>query len=189
MNVMTPEFRVSYPNVFKPRLNKLNKKEEYSLVMLFPKGADISALKAAAKAALAEKFGPDETKWPKKLNTPFRDQGERSKEGAIPAGYEAGAVLINARTTNKPGLVKAVGPGKVETIIDTSEFYAGCFAKATLNFWAYNHESGQAGVQCTLNNIMKTREGDPLSGRPRAEDEFEAVATGSAATSAPGLFD
>ena len=50
----TPKFRVSYPNVFKPRRNELNGKDEYSVVALFKKGEDLSKLKKLVQEA-AEK--------------------------------------------------------------------------------------------------------------------------------------
>ena len=46
--VTTPEFRVSFPVVFKPKKNDLSGEDEYSIVALFPKGADLTALKNAA---------------------------------------------------------------------------------------------------------------------------------------------
>ena len=72
--INTPVFRVAFPNVFKPRKNNLNDKEEYSLVALFPMDADLSALKAACKE-VAEKKWPNGI--PQGLRSPFRDQGEK----------------------------------------------------------------------------------------------------------------
>jgi hypothetical protein len=59
LNIMTPEFRVAYPSVFKAKLNGMNGKEEFSLVALFKKGEDLSALKASVKAVLEKQFGKD----------------------------------------------------------------------------------------------------------------------------------
>ena len=191
-NVMTPEFRVSYPAVFKAKKNDLNGKDEYSIVMLFPKGADLSKLIQAAEACIAEKFGADKNKWPKQMRNPFRDQGEREKldeatgKMVLPAGYEKGAIFITSKSEQRPGLVDA----QVQDIVDTSQFYAGCFARATLRPYFYDNK-GNRGVSFGLGNIQKTRDGDPLTGRTRAQDDFAPIegATESAGgASAASLF-
>jgi len=61
-NVMTPEFRMSFPKLFKAEKNDLNGKMEFSVTALFPKGADLSKLKAAAHAACVKKWGADPKK-------------------------------------------------------------------------------------------------------------------------------
>lgn len=170
-SIITPEFRVSFPVVFQPKRNEMNGKDEYSVVALFSKADDLSKLRAAAMEALVTKFGADKTKWPRNLRSPFRDQAERAKNGALPEGYEEGAIFITLRTTRQPGLID----GTRQKIIDPTAFYAGCFARASVSCFAYNTK-GNAGVSFGLNNIQKTKDGDPLSGRRKAEDEFEAIA-------------
>lgn len=170
-NVVTPEFRVSYPNLFEPRLNDLNGKQEYSLVALFPKGADLAPLKKAANDLLVEKLGADKAKWPKNLRNPFRDQAEKEKEGKLPDGHEAGAIFINMKATQRPGIVDQ----NVQPIMDQTQVYAGCFGRAQVNPFYYN-QKGNCGISFGLNNFQKTKDGDSLSGRVRAEDAFEPVA-------------
>jgi hypothetical protein len=181
-NIMTPEFRVSYPWLFTPQppmAGSVNKDPKYSIVMLFPKGADISKLKAAAEAAVIGKWGSDKTKWPKNLRTPFRDQGEKESEG-----YVAGAIFVTATSKQKPGVV---GPD-VQPIIDNSEIYAGCWGRATLRAYAYDN-AGNKGVAFGLQNFQKLRDGDSLSGRVKAEQEFEPIAAAvNEADGAGGIF-
>lgn len=161
--IMTPEFRVSFPVVFKPRSATNDNGDagtpKYSITMLFAKDADLSKLKAAAQAAAKEKWGD---KIPKNLRSPFRDQGEKELEG-----YVEGAVFINATSLQKPGLVDR----NREDIIDETEFYAGCYARATLRAFAYD-KKGNRGVAFGLNNVQKLRDGESLSGRTRAQDDF-----------------
>ena len=159
--VMTPEFRVSFPAVFKPKRQKGDATSEpkYGLTMLFPKGADLSKLKRAAEEAVKEKWGD---KPPKNLRSPFRDQGEKEYEG-----YEEGAVFVSASSKQKPGLVDR----QRQDIIDETEFYPGCYARATLRAFAYDN-NGNKGVAFGLNNVQKLRDGDPLGGRTRAKDDF-----------------
>jgi hypothetical protein len=142
--VLSPEFRVAFPKVFKAERNDLNGKDEFSVVALFAKGADLSKMKAAAKAAAEKKWGADPKKWPKNLRDPFRDQGDREKEdddgnAYLPAGYEKGAFYLNLKSTKRPGLVDA----KVQDIIDETDFYGGCYARAQVNAFAYDSLLGR----------------------------------------------
>ncbi len=184
-NVLTPFFRVSYPNVFKPKKNELNGKQEYSLVALFPKGADFTALKAAAKEAIDKKWPKDK---PANLKNPLRDQAERAKivdgKKVLPPGYEEGAMFSTLKCTNRPGLVD----GKNQDIINESDFYAGCWARASVNVFAYD-QAGNRGVSFSLQNIQKWKDDEPLSGRPKASTEFAPVDMPADAATATSLFD
>jgi len=176
--VLTPEFRVSYPNILTSRDVEKDQKDgtkkiekEYGLNGIFPPGADLSAMKKMAQACLVEKLGADKTKWPANLRSPFRKCEERMKDGKLPDGYVAGGTFINVKSKTKPGLVNA----QVQTIIDETEFYAGCYARAQVHAYYYEFK-GNRGVAFGLDNVQKLRDGDSLSGRVRAEDAFEAVA-------------
>lgn len=174
MPVMTPKFRVSWPNVFTPKLNNLSNKEEYSVTALFAKNADLTALKVAAQKAMEKKWGKEQSKWPKNIRSPFRLQEERMKDGVLPPGHEEGAVFINLKSKDRPQIVDA----QVQDIIDTSAFYAGCYARATVNAYAYGGPGTgiSAGVAFGLGNIQKLADGEPLGGgRTKAEDDFEAI--------------
>lgn len=177
-NVLTPKFRVSFPNVFRPgKVMQPGAEPKYSITMLFEKGADLSKLQAAAKAVCEEKWGADKTKWPKNLRNPFRDQGEKEWPG-----YEAGAIFISASSKQKPGLVDE----KVQDIIEEHQFYPGCYARATVRAFAYD-QAGNRGVSFGLQNIQKLADGEPLGGRTNPSQDFEAV-SGGAASTAEALF-
>ncbi len=180
-NIMTPEFRVCFPFVFRPQKPIDPTKEgKFSVVMLFPLGANLEVLKKIAMDAIVEKWGADRTKWPK-LKTPFRDQGEKTQEG-----YVKGAIFITATAKQKPGLVDS----SVQPIIDETQFYAGCYARATVRAFTYDI-NGNKGVAFGLQNIQKTRDGESLSGRVNAEKEFAPIADAEmpAGTDASGVFD
>lgn len=174
IKVTTPEFRVSYPKVFKPELNKLSKQEEYSLVALFPKGADLSKLKKACQQAVEEKWGKDSSKWPKNLRLPIKDQSETrvnaEGETVANAGHVNGAQYVNLKSKQRPGVVDRA----VQPILSEADFYAGCYAIATVTVYAYD-QAGNRGIAFGLQNIQKTREGEPLSGRMKAEQEFAPI--------------
>lgn len=182
-NVMTPKFRTSFVNVFRPSANKNDPTAEpkYSLTMLFAKDADLSALKKAAQAAIVEKLGPDQSKWPKNLKNPFRDQGDFEYDG-----YEKGSIFIRASSKQKPGLVDQ----KNQDILEEKDFYSGCYARATVRAFYYDTK-GNRGVSFGLQNVQKLGEGDPLGGRTRASQDFEPVADANepAAAGVGGIFD
>ncbi len=183
VKVMTPKFRVSFPAVFKPKRNQLSQKDEYNVVALFEKGTNLKPLVDAVETVMIEKWGADKKKWPKNIRSPFRDQGEKRKEdtGTLPNGYVEGAVFINLKSVQKPGLINE----NKDDIIDESEFYAGCYAIATVTAYAYS-QAGNHGVSFGLNNVMKVGEGESLTSRMKAQDEFSKVelppVTGAATT-------
>lgn len=159
--VKTPKFRVSFPHVFEPHAFEKNE-PKYSMVMLFPKDTDIKSLKIACNAAAAQKWGNDSTKWPKNLRLPFRDGNEKTDL----QGYE-GNIFVSASSKNKPGLVDQ----KLQPILAENDFYAGCYARAELQAFAYD-TNGNKGVSFALQNVQKLAEGEPFSGKKKAEDTF-----------------
>ena len=179
-NIITPEFRLSFPNLFRPRASGQSKKEKYSLSMLFLAGADLSKLKAQANEVAREKWGDKVSSM--KLKTPFLNAGDYPYEG-----YEQGMVLIRASSIQKPGIVDA----KVQPVLDESEVYPGCYCRASIRAFAYDQE-GNKGVSFGVVNVQKIRDGEPLGGRTRPEDDFEPVAgpevTTGGQTSADSVF-
>ena len=182
---VTPIFRVSWPFVFTPRKNELNTKEEifeYSLMSLF--GPEIVLKNGLAKLiechnnALINKFG-DESKWPKNLRSPFRAMDEKAENGIYPPGMSKGGVYMNLKSRQKPGVVDQ----NVQPILDETEFYSGCYAIAKVSAYAYDF-AGNRGVSFSVINIQKVKDGDPLGGRTRPEDDFKAIeGAGDGATS------
>lgn len=78
--------------------------------------------------------------------------------------------FINANSTTAPQIVdRAVKP-----ILDRSEVYSGCYARVSLNFYAFN-SNGNKGIACGLGNIQKIRDGESLGGKTTAADDFGAV--------------
>lgn len=157
--VKTPEFRVSFPQVFKAKAMDENSDAKFSLVMLFDKGTDLKKLKQIAGAAVKEKWGD---KKPKTLRNPFRDASDKDYEG-----YDDGMIYITASSKMRPGVINKKGSD-----LDSEEqFYGGCYAQATVVAYAYDVK-GNKGVAFGLRNVLKTRDGDPFSGRTSANDDF-----------------
>jgi len=162
---MTPEFRVSWPDVFVAKAVNVGDEPKYSITMIFQKETDITPLKQLVAGVLIEKFGPDRAKWPPKLRLPFRKGEEKDTDGFGP-----NTIFCRASSKMKPGLVDH----NVQPIIQAGEFYGGCYAKATINAFYYD-KRGNVGVSFGLQNIQKTRDGEHLSGRNKPEDDFDAI--------------
>lgn len=176
MNFLTPVFRVSFPNLFKARAFSENQKAKYGVTMLFdtadiqgdPKQTELwAAMKAAVKTCALEKWNSAD-KIPSNFRNPFRKGEEKEYDG-----YHEGIIYAVAKRSEdqgKPGIVDQ----DVNPVLDVSEFYAGCYAQATISVFAYSH-MGNNGVSFGLNNIQKVRDGDPFSGRSNAGDDFSAL--------------
>ena len=96
------------------------------------------------------------------LKLPLRDgDAERDDEA-----YK-GAWFVNANSTTAPQIVDRA----VQPILDRAEVYSGCHARVSINFYAFN-TNGNKGIACGLGNIQKVRDGEPLSGRTSAADDF-----------------
>jgi len=172
----TPEFRAAFAWIARPqKALEDGKKDKYAITMLFPKGADLSALKAAAAKVRDDKWGPDPKRWPKGLKSPFKDQGDKSDY----EGFEAGCTFITATSIQKPGVVgPKPGPDGKPLPIENEAVYSGCYCRATVNAFWYD-KGVNKGVSFGLNNLQFLREGDPLGGgRAKAENDFDAVDTG-----------
>lgn len=164
---ITPEFRLSFPALAKP-VSYQGQDAKYSIVMLFRKKTDITALKRIVKVALEEQWGSDKAKWPKGLKMPFRDGDEKDDT----VGY-ADTIFCTAKSKEsaQPGMVDA----RNQPVIDVEKtFYAGCYCRAEIIAYAFD-VSGNKGVGFSLQNIQKLKEGEKFSGRKNAEDVFEAV--------------
>ena len=167
--VITGEVRLSYANLWEPK--SINGgAPKYSVSIIIPKSdtRTIAKIKTAIEAAYRE--GETKLKGNGKtvpalsaLKTPLRDgDTERPDDEAYADSY-----FINANSATAPGIVDSV----CETIFERSQIYSGVYARASVNFFAFN-SNGNKGIACGLNNIQKLRDGDPLGGKSRAEDDF-----------------
>ncbi|NBT45635.1 MAG: DUF2815 family protein [Gammaproteobacteria bacterium] len=168
---VTGEVRFSYFSALSARTNEMNGKEEFSTQVLVPKSDTdtVAGLKAAAKAALMEKFGD---KIPKNIRNPLRDGDTETKGDGSPMGEEyAGHWFFNTKSSKRPGAVDAEG----NDILGNDEIVSGDHGRVSLNAYAYD-TAGNKGVAFGLNNIMFTRRGKPLGvARSSAADDFGIV--------------
>ncbi len=143
--------------------------EKYSVSVLIPKDDKVTldAVNAAIDAAIEENLAKFGGKKPNKaaIKMPLRDGDIERDDEAYKGHY-----FINANSTTAPQIVDR----SVKPILDRSEVYSGCYARVSLNFFAFN-SNGNKGVACGLGNIQKVRDGEPLGGKAIAADDFETI--------------
>ncbi|MDD3205653.1 MAG: DUF2815 family protein [Lachnospiraceae bacterium] len=170
MKVITgPDTRWSYANVWEPKsINDGTPK--YSVALLIPKSDTVTLekIKKAIEAAYTE--GAGKLKGNGKsvpplaaLKTPLRDGDVEKPDDETYAGH----YFVNANNTSAPGIVDA----NRQPILTRSEVYSGVYGRASISFYAFN-TSGNKGIACSLNNLQKLRDGEPLGGKASAESDF-----------------
>lgn len=180
--VTTPKFRAAFAWVFKPQppMEGSGQTEgKYGVTMLFDaearKTVAYKNLLALATAAAKEKFGDklksDGNGWFHGLRNPIRNGDEKSELD----GYE-GCMFASATTKMQPGVVDAQLNRIISDAPDIDGFYSGCYARATVTAYGYD-KAGNKGVAFGLQNLQKLADGEPFSGRARAENDFEAIET------------
>lgn len=163
--VVTGVVRLSYANVWEPvSINGGTPKYSVSLIISKSDQKTIDAINAAVNAAIkdgAAKFGG---KIPNKaaLKLPLRDGDTERDDEAYKDSF-----FVNANSTTAPQIVDR----SVQPILDRAEVYSGCYARVSINFYAFN-SNGNRGIACGLGNIQKVRDGEPLGGRTSAADDF-----------------
>lgn len=157
--------RFSYFNGWEPKsINGSDPK--YSISIIVPKDdkKTVAAIQKAIEEAKKEGMSKFGGKVPANLKTPLRDGDiDRPDDPNYKDSY-----FINANSKDAPQIVDA----KVQPILDRSEVYSGCYGKASVNFYAFNI-NGNRGIAAGLGNIQKLKDGIPLGGKNRAEDDFE----------------
>ncbi len=177
---ITPEFRLSFPNLLKAKAYE-DQEAKYSCVGLFPddtnfgksprnkKGEVLSvSMKRAFKNACIEKWGEDEANWPtdeKNFKNPFRDGSERADTD----GYE-NTVFVTFSNTKAPGLVDE----RLKAVTDEEKLYPGCWCRAEVIAFAFS-KKGNKGVSFSLQNVQKVRDDDSFSSKKSAQDVFDRV--------------
>lgn len=161
--------RWSYVNAWEPK--SINGgAPKYSVSLIIPKSdtKTLEKIRAAIQAAYEE--GQSKLKGNGRsvpalsaLKTPLRDgDAERPDDEAYANSY-----FVNANSGTAPGIVDA----DRNPILERSEVYSGVYGRASINFYAFN-SNGNKGIACGLNNLQKIRDGEPLGGKSRAEDDF-----------------
>lgn len=172
--VVTGECRLSFVNVFEPKAVKEGDKAKYSVTAIIPKtdtktvAAIKAAIQAAAEAGAQKHFGG---RVPASVNNTFKD-GDTDVDDLgelknLKYPEYKGNYFIRLSTIYKPKVLDA----NRNEIIDPTEVYSGMYGKVSMTFFAYSGD-GRRGVSACLNNVLKTRDGEPLTSQLMG-DEFD----------------
>lgn len=164
--LVTPPGIASYAFVWKPQPSMTAGQDaKYTLTLIVSKKADLTNLRKACEAAAVKKFGDKALKLIKlgKIKMPFRDGDEERDEDEL----YTGKIFFAAKSTQQPRVVDE----ELNPITDQFEFYSGC--KCRISVWPFGYDiNGNKGVTFALNNVQKLGDGERLSGRGDAEDDF-----------------
>jgi len=170
--VLTGKVRLSYVHLFEAYSSIPDADPKFSVVLLIPKTDKLTikhlrdAQAAALEAGKDSRFGG---KIPRVWKDTIHDGDE---EGDLDKNPEyADHLFMSVGSKTRPGIVDK----NVHAILDSTEVYSGCYARVSLNAFAYS-QAGNKGVSFGLNHVQKLADGDFLGGRSRAEDDFDAVA-------------
>jgi len=187
--LLTPMFRVSFPDVFVKRVFQGRGEESgrYACAALFS-GFEVKAGRTIIKAP-ASWSEKDQTKWgalvaacnkvsieafkkPMKdldrsvYTLPFHRGEEKEYEG-----YGPGLVYFTMSAKNRrPGIIAKDGVTPI-TQYGPEEFYAGCYARASVTPFA---NLQWKSLSVGLNNLQKLADGSRLDTLSSVEDDFGA---------------
>jgi hypothetical protein len=173
--ILVKGVRFSYCNLTTPKVPLSGGDPKYQTTLLLPKSN--VAMKQLIDKCIADAIEEGvKSKWggvrPPTLAVPIHDgDGARPSDG-MPYGDECkGCWVFSASTKDKPQVVDA----RVMPILNDSDIYSGMYGNVSVSFYPY-YKSGKKGIGCGLNNVMKTEEGESLSGRGSAASDFAEFA-------------
>lgn len=188
LKCLTGEVRLSYCHLSQPYVNpqQINGKPKYSVTLLIPKTdtvtkADLdNAIAAATQDALSKKWGGIK---PPFVKVPIWD-GDGVRQSGLPFGPECkGHWVLTASSEQAP---QVVDQSNINVPLAPQDIYSGMYGRVTVRFFGYAN-SGSKGIGCGLGNVMKTRDGDPLSGGSSAASDFAGIGQAVVAAATPSV--
>lgn len=171
--LLTPKFRVSFPQVFE-KASYNNGTPRYSLTGLFYPEAFSEGDKLkwdAIKKKLGEvcldffKKDVKTMKEDRSFKIPFHKGNEKDYQGY---GDPKMVFFSMANSKRKPQILDR--SGNPITTENSEEFYAGCWARASVNPYGFNNIG--KGLAIGLGNLRKLADDDSFEGFTSAEDDF-----------------
>ena len=176
-NILTPPGRMLYPSLFVKSLARGEtdeNKAKYQCSLLFPAGADLTAMMEAAEECREENCTKAQIK-EGKIKMPFLKTADQNKLADMAEEYP---VLIRCSATYKPD-VRGPSVNVISEEDAPKEVYMGRWARLTVNPYKWTHPTGGLGVSLGLQNVQLLDHDDPIAGGGiSADHEFEPVASG-----------
>jgi hypothetical protein len=163
--VVTGKVRLCYVNLFTRYAMNETQVPKYGVCVLIPMN-DKGTIEKINKAIDSVK-GQAVALWggvvPKNIKTPLRNGNvERPDQPEF-----ADHFFINARSIRQPGVFDI----NRNEILDSTEVYSGCYARVSLDFYAYN-KAGNKGIAVGINSVMKLDDGELIGSPRRSADDF-----------------
>ena len=180
---LTGEVRLSYVHLAAPYANpqQPNAEPKFSVTLLIPKTDLVTkqdldnSINAAINAAVNGKM------WngvrPPVIPTPIHD-GDGVRQDGTPYGPECkGMWVLTASRRAQDGKPWVCDISNPNVELAPQDSYSGMYARCTVHFFGYKN-SGKKGIGCSLDGVMKTRDGESLGGavKPTA-NEFRQFAS------------
>lgn len=165
-NYLTGPVRLAFPHIFqKNKPKEAGKEGKYGATLLFPPGADLTAIYNAYSAELASQwaqyYDPATGQYPG-LHSPFHDQNEKARTYT---GYTPGCITFNVNSQFKP----LVCDGNMNPVVDEARAYAGVWAILSVNPYSYGGKKNpqpKKGVGFGIQSVMLIADDRNLGGGP-----------------------
>lgn len=153
--------RLSYPNLFRPRVDKSDEGKDkipkYEATLILDKkvnAADILKIQAAIRTCRADPImkgrPPNKICLRDGADTPARAEAE---------GYGPNVMSIGARNKTRPAVV---GRRKEQLTEEDGIIFPGCYVNATMEIYPFVHSKSGPIVAASLRAVQFVRKGDPL---------------------------
>ena len=169
--VVTEEVRLSYVQLFEAKkFRETDAEGKYSVTILIDKATEVGqrtikkiegSIQAAAEKGAQKHFGG---RIPVKVNhtlkdgdTETNDMGELKKDNNPEL---AGMMYMRLSTKYKPAVLD--GRNNNQPILNPIDVFSGMYGRVSLTTFAYSADVNR-GVSAVLNNVLITREGEPLT--------------------------
>lgn len=180
--VVTGKVRFSFLTVFEPKAQMGDEggKKKYSIQLLIDKSdtKTVDEINEMIKKVFAD--NPQMLgKNIKAANLKICFLRDGDEEKPDDENY-ANKWFINAKSVQKPSVVKAGKEKGTVQIIGPDDIKSGDYGRASITFFAYGPPkvSTARGIACGLSNVMFLEEGEALSGKSNAAADFADSATG-----------
>ncbi len=189
--IVTPPFRLAFPQIFEAKAAIQGGAEKFSITMLYPKnkvplipslpGDGILEIRKLVYQVMMEDWGPDKTKWPPAMRaldvvnyvSPTGKDGWPIRDGDL-VQWDGFAGCFFARATSKfpLGIIDAAK----NEILDKNAVFGGLICRAQINAFTFN-SAGNIGVSIGASNIQILKnDGVMYGGRQNAADVFDGYA-------------
>lgn len=171
--VLTGEVRLSFAHLVQPYAGIQGGEPKYSVTMLIPK-TDVATYNDLIKSRDAAYEEGVKNKWkgarPQLKNALIYD-GDGVNSSGMPFGEECHGHWVITASSSQTRKPQVVGIDNINVELAPQDIYSGMYARVTVNFFAFDSH-GNKGVGCGLGNVLKTRDGEPLSGGASASSDF-----------------